>query len=205
MDNSTTISPIVNPFAPHWPIPYLSKLYHVAAMAIRAAILTISDKAAASQRLDRSGPAIRELLESIGASVERAEVTPDEHGQIAAHLQEWADSDGLDVIITTGGTGLGPRDVTPEATADVIERPVPGLAELMRAKGVKQTPLAALSRGVAGVRGRCLIINLPGSERGVRQNLAAVIDLLPHAVDILRGRLGEHPPGGADAATTPRS
>lgn len=166
-------------------------------MPIRAGILTISDKASRGERVDTSGSAIAELLESIDASVARSEVVPDEHERIAAILRAWADSDELDVVLTTGGTGLGPRDVTPEATAEVIERPVPGLAELMRAAGVKHTPMAALSRGVAGVRGRCLIVNLPGSEKGVRQNLSAVIDLLPHAVELLRGRIGDHAAPGA--------
>jgi molybdenum cofactor synthesis domain-containing protein len=166
-------------------------------MAIRAGVLTISDKASRGERSDTSGLAITELLASIDAQVSRSEVVPDEAAVIAATLRDWADSDELDVILTTGGTGLGPRDVTPEATASVIERPVPGLGELMRAAGVKHTPMAALSRGVAGVRGRCLIVNLPGSERGARQNLTAVIDLLPHAVDLLRGRVGDH-------AATPR-
>ncbi len=161
-------------------------------MAIRAAILTISDKASRGERVDTSGQAIGELLATIDASVERSEVVPDEREQIAQTLRDWADSDELDIIVSTGGTGLGPRDVTPEATAEVIERPVPGLGELMRATGLKHTPMAALSRGVVGVRGRCLIINLPGSERGVRQNLSAVLDLLPHAVELLRGRVGDH-------------
>ena len=161
-------------------------------MAIRAGVLTISDKASRGERADTSGDAIRELLASIDAAVERAEVVPDERERIAATLRAWADSDDLDLIVTTGGTGLGPRDVTPEATAEAIERPVPGLGELMRAAGVKHTPMAALSRGVAGVRGRCLIVNLPGSEKGVRENLGAVLDLLPHAVELLRGRVGDH-------------
>ena len=161
-------------------------------MAIRAGVLTISDKASRGERVDTSGAAITELLATIDARVARSEVVPDERDRIAATLRAWADSDELDVIVTTGGTGLGPRDVTPEATTDVVERPVPGLGELMRAEGVKHTPMAALSRGVAGVRGRTLILNLPGSEKGVRQNLAAVIDLLPHAVELLRGRVGDH-------------
>lgn len=161
-------------------------------MAIRAAVLTISDKASRGERVDTSGQAIGELLATIDASVERSEVVPDEQEQISQTLRAWADSDELDLIVSTGGTGLSPRDVTPEATADVIERPVPGLGELMRAKGLEHTPMAALSRGVAGVRGRCLILNLPGSERGVRENLSAVLDLLPHAVELLRGRVGDH-------------
>ena len=161
-------------------------------MPIRAGVLTISDKASRGERTDTSGAAIVELLSTIDAAVQRSQVVPDEAGQIASTLRSWADSDELDVIITTGGTGLGPRDVTPEATAEVIERPVPGLGEAMRAAGLKHTPLAALSRGVAGVRGRCLIVNLPGSPKGVRENLSTVIDMLPHAVELLRGRVGDH-------------
>jgi molybdenum cofactor synthesis domain-containing protein len=161
-------------------------------MPIRAGVLTISDKASRGERADTSGAAIIELLSTIDASVQRSQVVPDEHEQIAAALRSWADSDELDLIVTTGGTGLGPRDITPEATADVIERPVPGLGEAMRAAGLKHTPMAALSRGVSGVRGRCLIVNLPGSPKGVRENLTAVIDMLPHAVELLRGRVGDH-------------
>ena len=161
-------------------------------MPIRAAVLTISDKASRGERVDTSGTAITELLATIDAAIQRSEVVPDEQQQIADTLRAWADSDELDLIVTTGGTGLGPRDVTPEATDEVIERPVPGLGELMRSAGLKHTPMAALSRGVAGVRGRCLVLNLPGSEKGVRQNLSAVLDLLPHAVELLRGRVGDH-------------
>jgi molybdenum cofactor synthesis domain-containing protein len=161
-------------------------------MAIRAGVLTISDKASRGERVDTSGAAIAELLTTIDAAIDRSEVVPDERERIAATLRSWADSDELDLVVTTGGTGLGPRDVTPEAMSDVIERPVPGLGELMRSAGLKHTPMAALSRGSAGVRGRCLILNLPGSEKGVRQNLTAVLDLLPHAVELLRGRVGDH-------------
>lgn len=159
---------------------------------MRAGVLTISDKASRGERVDTSGAAIAELLSTIGASIERTDVVPDEAPQISDTLRSWADSGELDLIITTGGTGLSPRDVTPEATTEVIERPAPGLGELMRSEGLKHTPMAALSRGVAGVRGRCLIVNLPGSEKGVRESLTAVIDILPHAVEILRDRVGDH-------------
>ncbi len=161
-------------------------------MQIRAAVLTISDKATRGERADTSGPAIQELLQTVDAAILHASTVPDEPDQIRNALSSWADSGEIDLILTTGGTGLGPRDVTPEATAAVIERPVPGLGELMRAAGVKHTPMAALSRGLAGVRGSCLIVNLPGSERGVRQNLTAIIDLFPHAIELLRGRIGDH-------------
>ena len=159
---------------------------------MRAGVLTISDKASKGERVDTSGAAIAELLGTIDASIERTDVVPDEAPQISDTLRSWADSGEIDLIITTGGTGLSPRDVTPEATAEVIERPAPGLGELMRSEGLKHTPMAALSRGVAGVRGRCLIVNLPGSEKGVRESLMAVIDMLPHAVEILRGGVGDH-------------
>jgi molybdenum cofactor synthesis domain-containing protein len=173
--------------------------YDGSAMPIHAGVLTISDKASRGERIDTSGPAIGELLASIDAEVTRSGVVADERELIASTLRAWADSGDLDVIVTTGGTGLAARDVTPEATADVIVRPVPGLGELMRAAGVRHTPLAALSRGIAGVRGRCLILNLPGSERGARENLAAVIDLLPHAVELLRGAVGDHQPADKPA------
>ena len=159
---------------------------------MRAGVLTISDKASKGERVDTSGAAIAELLGTIDASIDRTDVVPDEAPQISDTLRSWADSGEIDLIITTGGTGLSPRDVTPEATAEVIERPAPGLGELMRSEGLKHTPMAALSRGVAGVRGRCLIVNLPGSEKGVRESLMAVIDILPHAVEILRGGGGDH-------------
>ena len=157
-------------------------------MPFRAGILTISDKGARGEREDTSGAAIRELIATIGCSVECYEVIPDEAALISARLRAWAGEDGLDLILTTGGTGLGPRDVTPQATRDVIDYEVLGLAEAMRAEGLKHTPMAMLSRAVAGVRGRTLIVNLPGSPRGVRESLSVLLPVLPHALEVLRGQ-----------------
>ena len=159
---------------------------------IRAAILTVSDAGSRGEREDTSGAAIRELLVGIGGEVARYEIVPDERDRIAAKLREWCDGGDVDLIITTGGTGLAARDVTPEATLDVAERLAPGLAEAMRAEGLKHTPKAMLSRAVAVVRSRTLIVNLPGSEKGVRESLGAVLQVLPHAVELLQG-VTEHP------------
>ena len=161
-------------------------------MAIRAGILTISDRGSRGERVDTSGPAIRELLGGIGAELGRYEIVADERAAIAATLRAWADSGELDLILTTGSTGLAARDVAPEATLDVAERLVPGIPEAMRAEGLRHTPRAMLSRAVAAVRGRTLIINLPGSEKGVRESLGAVLDVLPHALELLQGQT-EHP------------
>ncbi len=155
-------------------------------------ILTISDKGWRGQRYDESGKTIRDSLSVLGNRVIKYEVIPDEVDTIAGKLAEWADEGNVDVILTTGGTGLGPRDVTPEATLSIVDKVVPGFTEAMRTKAFNATPLAILSRAVAGVRGKCLIINLPGSPRAVRECLEIVSPAIPHAVEILRGEVTEH-------------
>jgi molybdenum cofactor synthesis domain-containing protein len=160
-----------------------------------AAVLTISDLGARGQREDTSGAAIREILEAAGITVSAYEIVPDERDIISGKLAEWADAGRTQLIVTTGGTGLGPRDVTPEATRAVIEYEVPGIAEAMRAEGLSHTPMAMISRSLAGVRNRVLIINLPGSPKGVRESLAVVAPVLQHAADLLAGTPGDHPVG----------
>jgi len=154
-------------------------------------ILTISDKGSRGERQDKSGEAIREILPSIDARIINYEIVPDEKELIVKKLIKWVDEDNLDVLITTGGTGLTPRDVTPEATLAVVDRIVPGIAEAMRAESLKKTPMAMLSRAVVGTRGKCLIINLPGSPNAVRECLEVVLPALPHAVETLKGQAGE--------------
>ena len=161
-------------------------------MAFRAAVLTVSDKGSQGTREDTSGPAIVAELQAIGIEVISTAILPDERRQIADQLRRWALDDGFNLIITSGGTGPAPRDWTPEATRDVIEREMPGLAELVRAEGAKKTPLAVLSRGIAGICGHCLIINLPGSTRAVREGMETLKPVLPHALQMVLGENTEH-------------
>lgn len=156
--------------------------------SLRAKILVLSDAASRGEREDRSGPAVRQILEARYWRVAACDVLPDDADRIRQRLEAWTDAEDCDALFTTGGTGLGPRDVTPEATRAVIEKEIPGLAELMRAEGVKKIRMAALSRAVVGMRKGKLIINLPGSVRGARESLESILDVLPHAVDLVQGR-----------------
>ncbi|AEF93372.1 molybdenum cofactor synthesis domain protein [Desulfotomaculum nigrificans CO-1-SRB] len=153
-------------------------------------IVTMSDKGSRGEREDASGATIREMVAGLG-TVEQYRVIPDDPEIIKATLIEYADQHKLDLVLTTGGTGLGPRDNTPDATLAVVDRLVPGLAEAMRAESLKKTPKAMLSRAVSGTRGQTLIINLPGSVKGVRECLEVVLPVLPHGLEILTGRGGE--------------
>ncbi|MGZ3584971.1 MAG: MogA/MoaB family molybdenum cofactor biosynthesis protein [Ktedonobacterales bacterium] len=164
------------------------------ASTVSVGILTVSTKGAAGQREDTSGDAIQELVTApplVGQVVER-HIVPDDRASIEATLRHWADDLRLNLVLTTGGTGLSPTDVTPEATLAVIERVVPGLAEAMRLESLRQTPMAMLTRAVAGCRGATLFVNLPGSPKGVRECLAVILPVLPHAIDILTTRVTDH-------------
>ncbi|HEY6292289.1 MAG TPA: MogA/MoaB family molybdenum cofactor biosynthesis protein, partial [Terriglobia bacterium] len=165
---------------------------------MRAKILVLSDSTSAGLRQDQAGAAVKELLEAHGWTVTALDILPDRLDQITERLRAWSgDSDSdCDAVFSVGGTGLSPRDVTPEATRAVIEREIPGFAELMRAEGSKKNRRAALSRGLCGLRNGRLIVNLPGSTRGARESLEILIDLLPHAIDVAQGRT-EHSDGRA--------
>ncbi len=161
-------------------------------MSIRVAVVTVSDKGYAGEREDVSGPLLAELLRSAGAEVVAQTIVPDEPEQIARTLIHLADEQQVDVVLTSGGTGFTPRDRTPEATQTVIERETPGIAELLRMDGYRRTPLAVLSRGIAGLRGRTLIVNLPGSPKAVREGMDVLAPILPHAVRMAQGVDTEH-------------
>jgi molybdenum cofactor synthesis domain-containing protein len=163
--------------------------------SIRAAVVTISDKGYTGQREDVSGPVLTDLVRQMGAEVVRQAIIPDERDEIVGLLVTLADEMALDLVITTGGTGVTPRDVTPEATKAVVEREMPGLAEILRFEGYQRTPLAVISRGVAGIRGRTLIVNLPGSPRAVQEGMETLSPILPHAVRMIRGEDTEHDHG----------
>ena len=159
---------------------------------IRAAVLTVSDKGYAGEREDVSGPELADLAREMGAEVLRRILVPDEREEIVRQLVCLSDEMKVDLILTTGGTGVTPRDVTPEATRAVIDREIPGLAEVLRFQGYHQTPLAVISRGVAGTRGRTLIVNLPGNPKAVREGMETLTEILPHTIQMIRGEHTEH-------------
>lgn len=156
-------------------------------MMIKAGVLTISDKGFKGQRKDESGPLVAEILTKAGYAVERQSIVPDYYEKIVGCLIEWVDKDGLSIIVTTGGTGVSPTDVTPEATLKVIRYQIPGMAEAMRTASLTKTPHAMLSRAIVGVRGNTLIINLPGSPEGAKENLTVVLPALNHALAKIAG------------------
>ncbi|MSQ24967.1 MAG: MogA/MoaB family molybdenum cofactor biosynthesis protein [Dehalococcoidia bacterium] len=164
---------------------------------LRVAILTISDAVSKGIRQDASGDAIERMVRESGAAIAERALVPDEREQIAARLRGWADAGTIDLVLTTGGTGLAPRDVTPEATRDVIEKEAPGIAEWMRMESARRNSHAVLSRAVAGSRRTTLMVNLPGSPKGVEEMLALVLPVLPHALEILQGRGQDHTPPAA--------
>jgi molybdopterin adenylyltransferase len=158
----------------------------------KAGVLTISDKSSQGQRIDSSGDYLVKTFRDKDIAVARYEIVADEEYIISRTLTAWADSGEVDLIVTTGGTGISPRDVTPEATMKVIEKEMIGIVEMMRAIGFRKTPTAVLSRAVAGIRGRCLIVNLPGNPKAVQEYLDLLLPIVPHAIETLQGRSGDH-------------
>ncbi len=155
---------------------------------IKVGILVISDKASRGERMDGSGPAIKKIVSKLPSyQTTKYEIIPDEKEIISEKLKEWVDKDRIDLILTSGGTGIGPRDVTPEATKEVIEKELPGFAETMRIKGLEKTPFSMLSRAIVGTRKKSLIINLPGSPKAVKENLEVILPAVKHGIEILRG------------------
>jgi len=157
----------------------------------RIAILTISDKGSEGQRDDASGALLKELVRKVPGELIYYKIIPDEREVIREHLILLSDRDHLDLVITTGGTGVSPRDVTPEATLEVVDRVIPGIGEAMRMEGYRQNPRAIIARGMAGIRGRTLIVNLPGSPRGVRESFEVILPVLPHVLEKIRGDEGD--------------
>lgn len=156
-------------------------------MAFRAVVITVSDRGSRGERVDGSGPAVEALLVGMDMDIVGRRIIPDEREMIRRTLLEWTDSGAADLIVTTGGTGVSPRDVTPEATREVIDREIPGMGEAMRRASAAVTPHAMISRAMAGIRGRTLIINLPGSPKGAVENLAVLVPALPHAIEKIKG------------------
>ncbi len=169
----------------------------------RAAIVTVSDSVAGGTREDLSGPAVSRMLQGAGWEVHSSEILPDDFSLLRERLSALASDTELDAVFTTGGTGIGPRDRTPEATTSVMERSVPGLADVMRREGLKKTPLAALSRAVVGVKAKVLLVNLPGSPVGAEDSLRAILDVLPHAVAVVRGEEVHEPAKASSAPEQP--
>ena len=157
---------------------------------VKVGLLTVSDLGSQGKREDTAGMRLKEMVEAAGWTVSCQEIVPDEKEIISARLREWADSIAVHLVLTTGGTGFSERDVTPEATTEVLDKETPGISEAIRLSGLQKTPHAMLSRGVSGIRQQTLIVNLPGSEKGARESLEAIISALPHAIDVILGNPG---------------
>jgi molybdenum cofactor synthesis domain-containing protein len=169
---------------------------------VKVGIITISDRVSLGQAEDLSGIKIKELLEKIGGEIVEYEVIPDEKHLIEQEIIRMVDKRHLELVVTTGGTGLSRRDVTPEATLSVVDKIVPGMSEIMRVRGFEKTPHSVLSRGICGIRDECMIVNLPGSPKAVTQCLEVILPCLPHGIDILKGRSVSHEPVSPDSETS---